>query len=112
MISDRFIDHIAETVRFEAGKDNPVLETSYTVNGYIILLHDNRIDDSCNSYYYAGKGKEPVYNPNRAEFYETQKQAWDAIIAEKVRPYSDTELPKVVFCGSLYFITEKEVSYE
>lgn len=53
-----------------------------------------------------------MYDPNRAEFYETPKEAWDAIIAEKVRPYSDTELPKVVFCGSLYFITEKEVSYE
>lgn len=107
MVSERVIDHIAETIRFEAGKANAVIETNATSSGYAIRLTERHDDEPAS--FYAGKDAEPTNDPNAAKLYDTPQQAWDAIIAEKVKPISADELPKVVYCGILYFVTEKEV---
>ena len=107
MVSERVIDHIAETIRFEAGKANAVIETNATSSGYVIRLTERHDDEPAQ--FYAGKDTKPTIDPNAAKFYDTPQQAWDEIIAEKVKPISANDLPKVVYCGLVYFMTEKEV---
>ena len=109
MMTDRMIERVGEAVQYEAGKSNRVLDVRGDCSGFVIRLHKATDQDDADVYYTGRKDKPHGYMPGNVMFFDTKAEAYSGLLADKVQPYSDDEMPQIVFAGVLFVITENEV---
>lgn len=109
MISERLMDNLRAAVERETNKNNHVLDTGVCVDGYYIRLHkgDGKQSDSI---YYTGNPKKPHSAQfHDCEYYYTMSDAYETMIKDHVKPYSNDEMPQIVYVTGFFAITEREV---
>lgn len=107
MVTEKVIEEVTNAVQREAGKNNLVLGVGAIGSGYAIRL--SKTDDGSGAadlFYRDGSGDIATY--------DTAKDAYDAMLREKVEPYQDPdtgkyEMPRIVYVQNIVVVTEEEV---
>ena len=99
-VTDSTIRNISEAVNRTLNNRNALLRVLPVGCSYRIA-----IDEDEDGYYSFYKGNEDKDGGH----YDSWRQAYDALIKEKVQPAKDGYMPKIVYFQNITIITEKEV---
>lgn len=102
MITDSTIRNVSEAVNRTLNGKNRLLNVVAKCSSYRIA-----IDEDNDSYaFYKGKDGDGEFGG----YYSTWREAYDALIKEKVQPKNDGYMPKIVWVQSIDIVTEQEVA--
>lgn len=99
MITDSTIRNVSEAVNRTLNGKNRLLNVVANCSSYRITI------DEEDGYYSFYKGKDEECGGR----YDTWREAYDALIKEKVQPKNDGYMPKIVWVQSIDIVTEQEV---